>query len=116
MESKPNKATNKDYIKSLLKTQMDWAGKVVVLIGPKTHERNWVNWEIEYAATHGDKRVIGVFLPGATDSDVPEMLNEYGDACVPWNKEKIVAALEGDNIWQTYTGEPRLTVGNRGTC
>ena len=40
VESNPNNATNKDYIKSLLRTQIDWAGKVVVLIGPKTHELN----------------------------------------------------------------------------
>ncbi|HCS10004.1 MAG TPA: hypothetical protein DIV40_00980 [Clostridiales bacterium] len=116
VESEPNKATNKEYIKSLLRTQLDWAGRVIVLIGPKTHEREWVDWEIEYAGTHGDKRVIGVFLPGATDSDVPEMLNDYGDACIPWNEEKIIAALEGDNIWETSSGEKRPSVGNRGSC
>lgn len=116
MESEPNNATNKDYIKSLLRSQIDWAGTVVVLIGPKTHEREWVDWELEYAGTHGDKRIIGVFLPGATDADIPGMLNDYGDACVPWNKDNIVAALEGANIWQDSMGETRPTVGSRATC
>lgn len=116
VESDPNNATNKDYIKSLLRTQIDWAGRVVVLIGPKTHEREWVDWEIEYAGTHGDKRVIGVFLPGATDSDLPEMFNDYGDACVPWNPEKIVAALDGSDIWENSSGETRPMGGHRGTC
>lgn len=116
VESDPNNATNKEYIKSLLRTQIDWAGKVVVLIGPKTHEREWVNWEIEYAATHGDKRVVGVFLPGSTDADIPEALNTFGHSCVPWNQEKIVAALNGTDIWENSAGETRPTGGDRHTC
>lgn len=103
----PNNANNPDYIKTLLRPQIDQAGTVLVLIGPKTHERDWVNWEIEYAATHGDKRIIGVYLQGATDADVPDMLNEYGDACVAWNSDKLAAAIEGDNIWHNTAGQPR---------
>lgn len=116
VESEPNNATNKEYIKTILRTQIDWAGKVVVLIGPKTHEREWVNWEIEYAGTHGDKRVVGVYLPGATDSDLPEALNDYGDACVPWNPEKIISALDGTDTWENSNGETRPTGGDRRTC
>ena len=116
VETEPNNATNKEYIKSILRDQIDWAGKVVVLIGPKTHESEWVNWEIEYAATHGDKRVVGVYLPGAMDSDLPDALNDYGDACVPWNTNKIKAALDGRDIWEDSSGEPRAAVGTRGTC
>jgi hypothetical protein len=116
VESEPNNATNKEYIKSILRDQIDWAGKVVVLIGPKTHEREWVNWEIEYAATHGDKRVVGVYLPGATDSDLPDALNDYGDACVPWNADKINDALDGRDTWENSSGEPRPAVGTRGSC
>lgn len=116
VETEPNNAHNTEYIKSILRDQMDWAGRVVVLIGPKTHEREWVNWEIEYAATHGDKRVIGVYLPGATDADLPEALDEYGDACVPWNSDKIQSALDGNDIWESSSGEPRPSADTRGTC
>lgn len=117
VETELNNATNTEYIKSILRTQIDWAGKVVVLIGPKTHERDWVNWEIKYAATNGDKRVVGVFLPGATDSDVPEALIEYGDACVPWNVVKIKSAIEGNNIWEDSSGVTKpLKDGYRATC
>lgn len=117
VESEPNNATNKEYIKSLIRSQIDWAGKVVVLIGPKTAERDWVNWEIEYAAHSGDKRIIGVYLRGATDSDIPEALNEYGDALVTWNSDKIIAAIEGEDIWQDSTGNTRPPVDSpRGTC
>jgi predicted protein tyrosine phosphatase len=116
VETEPNNATNKEYIKSILRDQIDWAGKVVVLIGPKTHEREWVNWEIEYAATLGDKRVVGVYLPGATDSDLPDALDDYGDACVPWNADKIKDVLDGRDTWEDSSGEPRPTAGTRGSC
>jgi MTH538 TIR-like domain (DUF1863). len=85
-------------------------------MGPKTHEREWVNWEIEYAATHGDKRVVGVYLTGATDSDLPDALNDYGDACIPWSTDKIKAALDGRDIWEDRSGELRLAVDIRGSC
>lgn len=117
IESEPNRATNNEYIKSLIRTQIDWAGKIVVLIGPKTAERDWVNWEIKYAAKNGDKRIIGVYLRGATDADVPEALNEYGDALVAWNSDKVVAAIEGEDIWQDSKGNIRAQVDTpRGTC
>jgi len=116
VETEPNNATNKEYIKSILRDQINWAGKVVVLIGPKTHEREWVNWEIEYAATHGDKRVIGVYLPGATESDLPKALDEYGDACVAWNNDKIKSALDGEDLWEYSSGVPRPAEGARGIC
>ncbi|SEO79786.1 MTH538 TIR-like domain [Amphibacillus marinus] len=116
IESEPNNATNKEYIKSILRSRIDWAGKVVVLVGLKTHEREWVNWEINYAAMNGDKRVVGVFLPGATDADLPEALTDYADACVPWSFPKIISALEGNDLWEDASGEPRPYLGNRGTC
>ena len=95
VESEPNNATNTEYIKSLIRPKIDWAGKILVLIGPKTHERDWVNWEIEYAVKSGDKKIIGVFLPGSTDADIPKALEEFGFACVSWNSDKIISAIEG---------------------
>lgn len=117
VETDPNNAKDPDYIKTLLRPKIDWAGTILVLIGPKTHERDWVNWEIEYAFKHGDKRIIGVYMQGATDADIPDKLKEYGDACVAWNSDKLSAAIEGENIWHDATGNPRPSEGsNRSTC
>jgi len=110
VESEPNNATNTEYIKSIIRPKIDWAGKILVMIGPKTHERDWVNWEIEYAAKNGDKSIIGVFLQGATDADIPKALNEYGDACVTWNSDKIISAIEGEPIWMNSQGNIRQNV------
>lgn len=106
-ERNPNNANNPDYIKSLLRPKIDWAGTMLVLIGPKTHTRDWVDWEIEYANSCGDKRIIGVYLNGATDADIPENLDKYGDALVPWNSEKLESAMDGEDIWHGTDDQPR---------
>lgn len=36
-------------IKRLLRMKIRWAGQVIVVIGKETHQRPWVNWEIEVA-------------------------------------------------------------------
>lgn len=48
-------------------------GTVVVLIGKDTAKSNYVNWEIKAAAEMG-KRIIGVYLYGAKDEDIPQEL------------------------------------------
>ncbi len=92
--TKPNQASNEDYIKQLLRDRMKWAGTAIVLIGKDTHTREWVNWEIELANRLG-KTIVGVFIQGATDSDIPEAFEKYGDALVGWNSGKIIDAIEG---------------------
>lgn len=81
-ESEPNRANNKEYIKhNILKPAIDWAGTMVVLIGKDTHKSEWVDWEIEYAMKH-DTKIVGVFLPGEKDAELPDSLKDYGDSCV----------------------------------
>lgn len=106
--TRPNNASNEDYIKqSILAPAIDWAGTLVVLISHGTHESDWVNWEIEYAAMHG-KRIVGVWDNGALDADVPAKLDEYADAVVGWQGNRIIDAIFGrlDN-WDTADGGTR---------
>lgn len=113
-----NNANNPDYIKSLIRPQIQWAGTVVVLIGPKTSSSDWVNWEIEYAAEKG-KRIVGVYLRGATESDIPEALKKNGDALVAWNADKISRAVNGEDIWEGSDGAPTNGTSSgmsRSTC
>jgi hypothetical protein len=106
--SKPNDANNEDYIKSqMLAPRIQWAGCVIVLISPDTHTSKWVDWEIEYA-TRLDKRIVGVFVRGATDSHVPKNLELYADAVVGWNGPSVLDAISGKiNDWTTATGNVR---------
>ncbi|MFN3405352.1 MAG: TIR domain-containing protein [Cytophagaceae bacterium] len=101
-----------ETIKRLLRMKMSWAGTVVVLIGSQTHSREWVNWEIEEASNQG-KRIIGVFMQGAKNSDIPENLEKYSDGLVGWNSEKIIAGLEGEEVgWCNSSGEPKTPTYN----
>jgi MTH538 TIR-like domain (DUF1863) len=78
----PNEANDPDYIKSqILAPRIQWAGTVVVLISPGTHESEWVDWEIAYAQKLG-KRIVGVWTHGSKDSDLPEKLDDYAHAVV----------------------------------
>lgn len=104
--SNPNEANSPDYIKSqILAPRIQWAGTVVVLISPGTHESEWVKWEIEYAQKLG-KRIIGVWAHGAKDSDLPENLDDYADALVGWQADTIIDAVYGKaDEWQKPTGQ-----------
>ena len=86
------------------------------MIGPKTASREWVDWEIEYAMKQG-KRIVGVFLQGAKDSDVPQALQEYGDALVGWNSGKLAEAISGKNIWLNEDNTERAeNASSRSSC
>ena len=53
-ESKnPNNAHNEEYIKSIIRPRIEWAGTTVVLIGRDTSKSEYVNWEIEHIFQNG---------------------------------------------------------------
>lgn len=76
------------------------------LIGPKTHDSEWVDYEVRNAAKQG-KRIVGVFVRGAKDSDVPPALEELADAIVGWNKDSIIGAINGASTFSKADGSPR---------
>lgn len=106
--SNPNNATDPDYIKqNILAPAIDWASVVVVLISPATCDSEWVNWEIEYAH-EDDKRIVGVWTHGAAECDIPEALENYADAVVGWQADRIQGAICGDiNDWEQSDGAKR---------
>lgn len=106
------KMVSKETIRRLLKMKMNFAGTVIVLIGRETHSREWVNWEIKEAARQG-KKILGVFMQGAKDSNIPENLEKFGDGLVGWNSEKIIAGIEGEDVgWCNSGGEQRRPMYN----
>lgn len=102
--SKQNTAKNEEYVKSILRGGIKHAGTTIVLIGPDTHKRSWVNWEIEQSNKQGN-RIVGVFLEGAKDSDIPESFQKYGDSLVGWTGDKIIDAIDGRvSNWEKTDG------------
>ncbi|MEZ0542546.1 TIR domain-containing protein [Fibrella arboris] len=106
------KVSNK-VIERILRMKISWAGTVVVLIGKDTHSRPWVNWEIDKANEQG-KRIVGVYLRGGTEVDVPPSLEKYSSAIVKWNTDSIMDAIDGKNIFQSSDGSTR-PAPNKGT-
>lgn len=102
----PNNAHNPDYIKTILRDQIEWAGKIIVIISPDTKNHEWVDWEIEYARSFPDKRIIGIWAPGTTHDDMPEPLYDYADAVVNWDAQAIMDALDGKDNWTEPNGAP----------
>ena len=100
-----SEAQSEEYVKTLIRPRIDRSSVIVVLIGPGTSTRQWVNWEIEYGARNS-KRIVGVYLWGLSDARLPRRLRELYDeghselALVRWNTESIVGAIRGENIWQ----------------
>lgn len=102
-----------ETIRRLLRRKISWAGTVVVLIGKDTHLRPWVNWEIEQANKQG-KRIVGVYVRGGTEADIPESLEKYASTIVGWDTESIIAAIDGtENLFQNPDGSSRRVVHTR---
>ena len=113
---KYNNATNEEYIKSLLRPLINQSSTLICLIGPETHDSKWVDWEIREAEKLG-RQIIGVYIQGAKDSDIPPALEEFADAIVGWNTENIEKALGGESIFVKSDGTPRDSIsGGRGEC
>ena len=90
---KYNNASNKEYIQSLLRPLINQASTFICLIGPNTHDSEWVNWEVEQALKHA------------------------ADAMVGWNHDTILDAINGNNIFTNADGTVRPNVGgSRVTC
>jgi len=116
--TKANDAKNPDYVKTLLRPGIKWAGTTIVLIGDKTHTREWVDWEIKKSFKEGN-RIIGVYINGESDAEVPENFEKYGDALVGWDTKRIIGSIEGTiNNWENPDGSPRTGKWSpyRGTC
>jgi MTH538 TIR-like domain (DUF1863) len=116
--SRRGKKISDETIKRLLRLRVHWAGTFICLIGPRTHTRPWVNWEIEQAAKKG-KRIVGVYVNGASDADLPDNFNIYGDALVGWTGDRIIDAIEGNfDNFENADGSTRgnLWSSQRSTC
>lgn len=100
------KKVSEKVIERILRMKISWASTVVVLIGKDTHARPWVNWEIEKANEQG-KRIVGVYVRGGTEADVPPSLEKYASAIVGWNTDSIINAIDGENDFQNPAGDNR---------
>jgi len=86
-------------LERLLRMRINWAGTFICLIGPRTHTRHWVDYEIEQAHRQG-KRIVGIFRHGYNnEATLPEHFKKYGGPLIGWNSlDKLEDAMEGKDI------------------
>ncbi len=96
---KDGRVPKKEVVERLLLMRLKWSKTFVCLIGPKTHSRAWVDFEIAEAVKQG-KRIIGVYTHGSKETaDIPEKLKEVASDIIGWNSvDKIGQIRAGENV------------------
>jgi hypothetical protein len=96
---KDGRVPRREVVERLLKMRIKWSSTLICLIGPKTHTREWVDFELDEAYNQG-KRIIGVYTHGSKETaELPEKLKKYASNIIGWNSiEKLGELIEGKNI------------------
>jgi len=79
--------------------RISWSSTFICLIGPKTHTRAWVDYEIKKATEQG-KRIIGVYTHGSKETAaLPKDLDKVASNIIGWNSiDKIGDIITGTNF------------------
>ena len=80
----------------LLRRGISWAKTFICVIGPETHTRPWVNYEIRQAYLQG-KDIVGIYTHGSSNAvELPEAYKKYGGSPIGWNSlDKLGDILDG---------------------
>lgn len=86
-------------IKRLLEMRISWSSTFICLIGPKTHTREWVDFEIAKAQEQ-NKRIVGLYTHGSAETaEIPDRLKTCASNIIGWNSiDKLGAIIEGANF------------------
>lgn len=86
-------------IQRYLRIRVKSSSTFICLIGPETHTRKWVNYEIRLAHLYG-KRIVGVYTHGSNNSvELPEAYKRYGSPPIGWNSiGKLGEIIDGKNV------------------
>ncbi|MBI1286080.1 MAG: TIR domain-containing protein [Flavobacteriales bacterium] len=93
---KNGKIPSDRVIARYLRRGISWAKTFICLIGPETHNRPWVNYEIREAYRQG-KTIVGIYTHGSNNSvELPEAYKKYGGSPIGWNSlDKLADIMQG---------------------
>lgn len=99
LQNKRGKLVSDATIARYLKMRINWAGTFIVIIGEHTHERKWVNYEIEQANKMG-KRIVGIYDYRCKEKvPLPGAFEKYGNNLIGWNSlDKLSDIINGRSI------------------
>lgn len=89
----PVQSRDPAYIRRCINERMLGTSVTVVLIGTKTHESEWVDYEIRRTVEEG-KGLLGIRLKGRDESIIPPRLDEVGAETIDWEPDKFNDAIE----------------------
>lgn len=95
---KDGRIPSKPVIERFLRMRINWSSTFICLVGPKTHTRPWVDYEIQKAVEKG-KRIIGVYTHGSKETaELPKNLEKVASNLIGWNSiDKIGEIISGKN-------------------
>jgi hypothetical protein len=94
----PVNSENQAYIRQKVKEQLHGTSVTVVLLGEKTCDSSWVEWEIKESIERGNG-IVAVKLkdqdcPLPVSSPVAKLLKEAGAEIMDWEPHEIQAGVE----------------------
>ncbi|MGJ8713954.1 MAG: TIR domain-containing protein [Maribacter stanieri] len=99
------KRPSDELIKRFLRRQISWSSSLICMIGPKTHTRDWVNYEIEAAHKQG-KKIVGIYTHGNNDSvQLPTAFKKYGGSTIGWNSIDKLMDIMNDKKFPMESGQ-----------
>jgi len=94
-------------VQRLLDIRIKSCSTFICLLGPDTHSRPWVNYEIRKAYQEG-KQVVGVYTHGNKDGVIlPEPMRRYGTSTIGWNSlDKLSDIINGKlTVFENQAGK-----------
>ena len=94
---KDGRTPSNAVIKRYLEMRIRLSSVFICVIGPKTHTRPWVDFEIQEAIRQG-KQIVGIFIHGYKDiAQIPYALDAESNPIIGWNSiEKLGDIIEGN--------------------
>ena len=95
LTNQPDDAGSKP-IKKELRRLLKKATKMVVVIGERMHESNWVNWEIQSfydrynsISGDGDKHILAMYVRGASNVTLPKIFRTCSIPQMEWDMNAL---------------------------
>lgn len=113
----PVKSQNEQYVKSKIREQLKGASVTVVLIGRRTANSEWVDYEIRASLEQG-MGVVGIRLKDQENAKVPPALLEAGAKVINWDPDVFADEIERAAliVGRPALEAPQTRYAKRGTC